>query len=327
MTKVPVAFLCHSKADASRAEPLARDLRGAGIDVWYDEWEVGPGESLRRKIDAGIDGATHFLVLLTPASLQSEWVQTELDAGLVNRIAGLCRLIPIVWGLSDREVPATLRGSVWIPLEPYEEGRRKLIEACHGVLVKPALGTAPTWAKERPLEGAGLSGLAQRLAVWLGERSQEGTTHDLFERDVILKELELSAEQAGMAASELSEEGCVKRIRDSGSGVAAFSYLRPLPALFWLTDPVCRGWNPRRDAIELAAAMLNLSRSGGVSLAEVDQHLGWGPRRLNPAADYLEVQGLVSASSSTGSRPYTYAHAIVGFRTQSFVQDARASEG
>src|SRR4029079_16466959 len=95
-----LAFLSHSTTDASIAEAIAQDLSMNGVKVWYDKWAIKPGESLRRKIDEGIDQATHFLVLVTPASLASEWVQTELDAGLVNRIAGRCRLIPIVSGIT-----------------------------------------------------------------------------------------------------------------------------------------------------------------------------------------------------------------------------------
>jgi hypothetical protein len=93
--RTPASFLSHSGADAAIAGRLARDLRGQGGDVWYAEWEIKLGDSLRRKIDEGIDRATHFLVLLTPASLKSEWVQTELDAGLVRKISGACQLIPI----------------------------------------------------------------------------------------------------------------------------------------------------------------------------------------------------------------------------------------
>ncbi len=71
---VPVAFLSHTSKDAQVAGRLAADLLKAGIEVWYAPWEIKPGDSLRRKIDAGIDAARYFMVLLTPASLRSEWV-------------------------------------------------------------------------------------------------------------------------------------------------------------------------------------------------------------------------------------------------------------
>ena len=33
-----------------------------GIDVWYDNWEIGYGDSLRRKMEEGLSECTHFVV-------------------------------------------------------------------------------------------------------------------------------------------------------------------------------------------------------------------------------------------------------------------------
>jgi len=299
--KSPTAFLSHSSKDAATAERLALDLRANGVDVWYSHWEIRPGDSLRRKIDEGIDGASHFLVLLTPASLNSEWVQTELDAGMVNRIARKCRLVPVIAGISGDQVPATLRGILWVTLDAYDSGLRRLIEVCHDVSTKPPLGQVPAWARERPLDGADLSPDAQRIASWMNEHSEVGVQYDYFERDAILADLGLTPEQAALAASELEDSFLVKRLVDSGSGPAGFSQLQPRPALFRLTDPPLRGWDPSEDAVILAAAMVNQG-SDGVSLADVDARLGWGPRRLNPAADYLD-EGPRSGFEDDGIAP------------------------
>jgi len=141
--KVPIAFLSHSSGDSSVAQRLATDLRSQGIDAWLDKWEIRPGDSLRQKIDEGIEKASFFLVLLTPQSLKSKWVRVELDAAMVKRIQGTCRLIPILLGIQEEQLPPTLRGIVWIRLDNYEEGVRQLIEVCHGVETKPPLGSPP----------------------------------------------------------------------------------------------------------------------------------------------------------------------------------------
>ncbi len=36
-------FLCHRKSDAALVERLAVELRNAGHQVWFDEWEIGIG--------------------------------------------------------------------------------------------------------------------------------------------------------------------------------------------------------------------------------------------------------------------------------------------
>ena len=47
-------FICHTTEDkADVVRPLATALDDAGLRVWYDEFELRIGDSLRRKIDRG----------------------------------------------------------------------------------------------------------------------------------------------------------------------------------------------------------------------------------------------------------------------------------
>jgi len=48
-------FICHASEDKEAiARPLANALKQAGLDVWYDEFTLTLGDSLRRKIDHGL---------------------------------------------------------------------------------------------------------------------------------------------------------------------------------------------------------------------------------------------------------------------------------
>ena len=48
---VPRVYLAHASEDhETLAKPLARALIANGIDVWFDEWEIRTGDSLRRKM-------------------------------------------------------------------------------------------------------------------------------------------------------------------------------------------------------------------------------------------------------------------------------------
>ncbi|MDR9748802.1 toll/interleukin-1 receptor domain-containing protein [Paenibacillus taichungensis] len=83
----PKVFLSHSKRDKAIVERLANDLRRARIDVWYDEWEIPPGEPFRKKIfEDGIPNCDLFFVYLTQSSKESFWVTRELDAAYVHEI-------------------------------------------------------------------------------------------------------------------------------------------------------------------------------------------------------------------------------------------------
>ncbi|HEY0058420.1 MAG TPA: toll/interleukin-1 receptor domain-containing protein [Flavisolibacter sp.] len=81
----PKIFLSHSKKDKSIIEKIANDLRYSNIDVWYDEWEIPPGESIRKKIfEEGILNCDSFFVYLTSNSVESFWVQKELDSAVIR---------------------------------------------------------------------------------------------------------------------------------------------------------------------------------------------------------------------------------------------------
>jgi hypothetical protein len=44
------------------------------VDVFYDEWEIGPGDSIRQRLDHGLGQCTHFIAVLTSTSLHKPWV-------------------------------------------------------------------------------------------------------------------------------------------------------------------------------------------------------------------------------------------------------------
>ena len=79
----PKIFLCHSKKDRAIIERIANDLRSCGIDVWYDEWEIPVGDSIRKRIfEEGIPNCDAFFIYLTKNSVDSYWVQKELDSAI-----------------------------------------------------------------------------------------------------------------------------------------------------------------------------------------------------------------------------------------------------
>ena len=81
----PRVFLSHSKVDRNFIEKMAEDLRPGRIDVWYDDWEIPAGASLREKIfSEGIGRCDLFFVYLTNASVQSKWVREEIDVALLT---------------------------------------------------------------------------------------------------------------------------------------------------------------------------------------------------------------------------------------------------
>jgi hypothetical protein len=89
-------FVSHASEDkAAFVRPLAHALKRQGLKVWFDEFSLRPGDSLRRSIDRGLADCTAGLVVLSPAFFAKEWPQRELDALFTGEIVGRTKLIPI----------------------------------------------------------------------------------------------------------------------------------------------------------------------------------------------------------------------------------------
>jgi TIR domain len=90
-------FVCHASEDKDDfVRPLAQGLEAHGLKVWFDEFTLTVGDSLRRSIDHGLASSGFGIVVISPAFLRKEWPQRELD-GLVAREIGGVKVILPVW--------------------------------------------------------------------------------------------------------------------------------------------------------------------------------------------------------------------------------------
>lgn len=98
-------FISHASEDKDEVvRPLAHALQDAGLKVWYDEFELRIGDSLRRKIDKGLASSRFGVVVLSKDFLQKGWTNYELD-GLVTRAnSGEQVLLPVWHNISKKEV-------------------------------------------------------------------------------------------------------------------------------------------------------------------------------------------------------------------------------
>lgn len=90
-------FISHASEDKDDvARPLANLFLKEGLKVWYDEYTLTVGDSLRRSIDRGLADSRFGVVILSPHFFEKEWTQKELD-GLVAREDGSEKRILPVW--------------------------------------------------------------------------------------------------------------------------------------------------------------------------------------------------------------------------------------
>lgn len=100
-------FISHASEDKDEvARPLAESLRNAGLKVWYDEFSLKIGDSLRRSIDHGIAKSRYGVVIISKNFLCKNWPQYELDGITTRSVGGSQRLLPIWHEISYNEVEA-----------------------------------------------------------------------------------------------------------------------------------------------------------------------------------------------------------------------------
>jgi hypothetical protein len=139
-------FVSHSSKDRIFVNTLALDLRSRGFDVWYDQWELGVGDSISTVIQKGIMESSWLLVVLSPDSVSSRWVREELNAAFARQLAeDRVYILPVLH--RDCIMPVFLADKVYADFRAdYWEGLNKLVFALsreyarHGPSTKPGYG-------------------------------------------------------------------------------------------------------------------------------------------------------------------------------------------
>src|SRR5688500_6228303 len=134
---MPQIFISYSRKDIAFARKLAGDLEKAGYDVWWDLTDLRGGDDWPRVIPAAIESSQYVIVVLSPNSAVSDWVEKEYTQALGLRK----KIIPIL--LKPSAVPFALNTINYVNFASgeYVDNLNKLLSA---------LG----YTGERPVEAA-----------------------------------------------------------------------------------------------------------------------------------------------------------------------------
>ena len=304
----PRVFMSYTSDDRNLAKRIAEAFKAKDVDVWWDEWCIYPGDSLRQKIDEGIECCTHFVVLLTPQSIKKPWVNQEMDAGLVSKLNDQCKFIPIRSCLSASDLPPLLSG-MYSPEITEGKDIEQLINDICGVSRKPPHGVPPAAIEISTQAQTGYSAAASTVASWFVKRSQHAL---LFDPQILLhdlsKEIDLSVEDTTDALYELSN--FVKISHD---------YVLVKGTLFAEFDRFWKPWNPYEDALRLAADIVN-DPDFPASCKQIATRYEWEPRRLNPTIHYLLERHLIVDYKTLGRSPWAIVRIVSNEHTRRFVK-------
>jgi hypothetical protein len=102
----PDFFICHASEDKDQVvRQLVTQLSNSGASVWYDEFALTLGDSLRKNIDKALATARYGLVILSPSFLKKEWPERELSGLVAREIAERRKIVlPVYHNVTGDDV-------------------------------------------------------------------------------------------------------------------------------------------------------------------------------------------------------------------------------
>lgn len=303
----PSVFVSHATEDNDRfARGFAERLRENGCSVWFDEWELLPGDSLVDKVfEEGLKNADAMAVVLSSNSVDKPWVREELNAAFIKRIEGKCKLIPVL--IDDVAIPEALKSTVWQridDLDNYGEGLDRILRAIHDDRNRPDPGAQPRYSETTALPGLhSTDTLVLRTA---GETSLE-TDGTLINSRGILDRLagEGVTQQAYLDSLDVLEERWYVRVhRTLGAGLdGARAFSLTTLGLGEYARNFIEGYETMQMMV--VAELVNTDHRGDREIAAEASV----PRVLvEHIFDLFESRGLVKVSKTTG--PNSYVHHV-----------------
>lgn len=149
-------FLSYHLADKAKAQVVSQHLLDRGLHVGPKLENLGPDSTWDAVIGSQIEASDYLLVLLSPKSVESEWILAEVTLAR-NLAARDITIVPVL--LEDCEIPLSLRTFQYVDLrEHFEERVGGLADS---------LGVTPNIDFQR-LKGRDFEDLVLELLLTLG---------------------------------------------------------------------------------------------------------------------------------------------------------------
>ncbi len=117
-------FISYARTDGEFALNLGKELRAAGADIWLDSLDIGPGERWDDTIEEALTACESFLIVLSPASVESDNVKDELSFALEEKK----QIIPVLY--QNCQPPFRIRRIQYSDFtSDYNKGLEQLLNA------------------------------------------------------------------------------------------------------------------------------------------------------------------------------------------------------
>lgn len=99
------AFLSHATEDKEAfVAQLAKELERRGFKIWYDDFCLKVGDSLRESIERGLVSSRYAIVILSHSFFGKEWPQKELSALVAQESVQSRKILPVWFGITRSDV-------------------------------------------------------------------------------------------------------------------------------------------------------------------------------------------------------------------------------
>src|SRR5438045_1161661 len=90
-------FISHRRSDVREARRLAEEVRRAGHQVWFDEWEIDVGDSIIERMNQGLTGAGYVVVCCSSSGIEAPWMGREWLSALARQLDGHgVKILPVL---------------------------------------------------------------------------------------------------------------------------------------------------------------------------------------------------------------------------------------
>lgn len=110
-------FISYCSKDKEEATQIFKSIRDAGGKAYLDKRRLRPGEHFSDEIRKALCASRELWVLVSPTSLESSWVVSELAAAW----ALYKNIVPILYRCNPNDLPDSLRQVEYIDFYKYPE--------------------------------------------------------------------------------------------------------------------------------------------------------------------------------------------------------------
>ena len=154
-------FLSYHSGDSEWVSQLKGDLVSKGIRVWLDSEQIRPGDRFPGALARAIDQVSSIIVVLSPGSVASPWVEEEFNLALAKRR----RVIAVL--IEEVEPPGFLQGRTWVDFRDPATFEASVEQLVFGITGSRAAGSpaspSPDYRDPEPAAGTDEAAVLERL--------------------------------------------------------------------------------------------------------------------------------------------------------------------